>query len=169
MPSNQLQALLQCGCGCGAFCPCCPGWPETASGSIEWSSEAAPSDCSIGDPGNPVGDFSCPRTGDEEGVLLRSDATFLYVRLFCELNEELGTYSWKAQYRSANSGGTFEPPVSATWADAADFEFVCPDCADAVGGQATGTVDFTATMACETSGGVVEYSVLVHGVVTIGC
>ncbi len=154
-----------CACAESTNCPCCPGWPETASGSIEWSSVAEPNDCAIGDPGNPVGDFSCPQTGDLDGELIRSDATFLYVRLFCDPE----THIWKAQYRSAISGGTFEPPVSATWADATEVEFVCPDCANAVDGQATGTVDFTAVMACETSGGVVTYDVLVHGDVTIGC
>ena len=147
-------------------CPCCPGWPETASGSVDWTSIAAPSDCGASGPGeNPTGDFSCPETGDETGVLIRSDATFLYVRVFCDAD----TGIWQAQYRSAISGGIFEPPVSLTWADATDFEFVCPDCADAIDGQATGTIDFTAKMACETSGGVVEYDVVVHGDFTIGC
>lgn len=154
-----------CGCEEPDSCPCCPGWPERASGSISWSSVVVPSDCTDGGGSEPVGDFSCPLTGDEEGVLLRQDATFLRVRLFCD-PETLG---WKAQYRSAISGGGFEQPISSVWADATEVEFICPDCANAVGGQATGQVDFIARMACETSGGVTEYNVLVHGEVTIGC
>jgi len=168
MPSNQMQALLECCCGCGAFCPCCPGWPEDASASIAWTSTPETSDCGSFDPAYVTGDFSCTDTEDPIGTSLRSDSTFLFVRVFCQLNGD-GSHSWRAQYRSAISGGTFEPPVSSTWADAENFEFICPDCADAVDGQATGTIDFTAYMACETSGGVVQYAVLVHGVVTIGC
>jgi formylglycine-generating enzyme required for sulfatase activity len=169
LPNGDLIEVRCKECACdeqAPSCPCCPGWPETASGSVDWTSIAAPSDCGASGPGeNPTGDFSCPETGDETGVLIRSDATFLYVRVFCDAD----TGTWRAQYRSAISGGIFEPPVSLTWADATDFEFVCPDCADAVDGQATGTIDFTAKMACETSGGVVEYDVVVHGDVTIGC
>ena len=155
----------KCDCEDPASCPCCPGWPETASGSISWSSEAMPSDCTDGGGSEPTGDFSCPQIGDEEGTLIRQDATFLRVRLFCDPE----TLAWRAQYRSATSGGGFEQPISDTWADATDLEFVCPDCADAIDGQATGQVDFITQMACETSGGIVTYDVLVHGEVTIGC
>lgn len=155
----------KCVCAEPASCPCCPGWPEGASGSIAWTTSATANDCEDGSVESVTGDFSCTDTQDPLGTSVRERGTDLSVRLYCDSE----TGQWKAQYRSAISGGTFEPPISTTWADATDVEFICPDCADAVDGQATGTVDFIAQMACETSGGVVTYDVLVHGEVTIGC
>lgn len=154
-------------CCCGG-CPCCPGWPQRASGSVAWTSVAASGDCGGGTQ-NVTGDFSCEDTEDTEGTPIRTDATFLNVKVKCKIDPITGSYRWIAEYRSAISGGTFEPPISDTFAEATDFEFQCPDCANAVNGQATGTIDFVAKMACETSGGVTEYDVLVHGDVTIGC
>jgi hypothetical protein len=87
------------------------------------------------------------------------------VRVFCDSV----TGEWSVQYRSATSGGGFESPVSSVWKDVSSLTFVCPDCANAVNGVAYGTIDFIAEMACETSGGIVTYNVLVHGDVEIGC
>lgn len=169
MPSNQLEAILLCGCGCGSSgCPCCPGWPQGASGSVAWTSTAVSGDCGGGTQ-NSTGDFSCEDTEDPIGTPIRSDATFLNVKVKCKVDPDTGSYRWVAEYRSAISGGTFEPPISDTFAEATDTEFSCPNCTNAVNGQATGTVDFVAQMACETSGGIVTYDVLVHGVITIGC
>ena len=170
MAGNLKKAVLECGC-CGVFfCPCCPGWPERASASIAWTSRVTViNDC--GDSGEEfvTGDFSCQDTGDPLGVAIRLRGTFLNVRVFCDLDPLTGGFTWRAQYRSAVSGTGFEPPISATWADAEDFLFSCPDCADAVNGQATGFFMFTAFMGCETSGGIVVYPVEVEGLVTLGC
>lgn len=155
----------RCSCEEADTCPCCPGWPQGASGSIAWTTSAVANDCEDGSEESVTGDFSCEDIEDPIGTVVRERGTDLNVRLFCDAE----TQQWKAQYRSAISGGTFEPPISTTWADATEVEFVCPDCADAVDGQATGSVSFIAKMACETSGGVVEYDVLVVGLVTIGC
>jgi hypothetical protein len=155
-------ACKQCSCE-SSGCPCCPGWLLTASASVEYTTIPETSDCGAFDPAVVTGDFGCEDTGDPEGTVLRLDATFLNARVFCQDNGD-GTYQWKAQYRSAISGGTFEPPISDTWADAEDFEFTCPTCDDPIG-----EFSFIAYMACETSGGVVSYPVLVQGVVTIGC
>jgi formylglycine-generating enzyme required for sulfatase activity len=155
-------ACKQCLCE-SSGCPCCPGWLLTASASVEYTTIPETSDCGAFDPAVVTGDFGCEDTGDPEGTVLRLDATFLNARVFCQDNGD-GTYQWKAQYRSAISGGTFEPPISDTWADAEDFEFTCPTCDDPIG-----EFSFIAYMACETSGGVVSYPVLVQGVVTIGC
>jgi len=155
----------QCSCEQTGGCPCCPGWPQSASGSIAWTVDAVPSDCSGGGEINPTADFGCEFIGDELGTLVMQSEGDLYIRVFCDAE----TGSWKVQYRSPVSGGGFENPASATWADATDVEFVCPDCADSVNGQATGTIDFIAVSACETSGGVINYNVMCHGEITIGC
>ena len=147
-------------------CPCCPGWPLTASGIIHWSSSVSPTNDCDGGTSEIDGDFGCPGSDDDVGTKIRFPGTDLWVRAICDPV----TFQWKAQYRSATSGGGFDPPASATWADAADTDFVCPDCDDAVGGIATGTIDFTAEMACEISGPtIITYSVLVHGEIEIGC
>jgi len=149
-------------------CPCCPGWPLTASGIINWTTavettndcESAPSTVEVSS------DFGCPNTEDTTGTLLRTAATELWVRVFCDADTE----QWKVQYRSATSGGGYDPPASATWLDAPGVTFVCPDCANAVGGIATGTIDFIAEMACEVSGPtIVPYNIIVHGDVEISC
>jgi len=159
---TKKQAVVTC-CNCGTGCPCCPGWPQTASASVEYTSIPETSDCGSFSPTVVTGDFSCEDPGDPDGTVLRLDSTFLNAKVFCSINED-GTYNWKAQYRSAISGGTFESPISATWANAEDFEFFCPTCDEPIG-----TFSFIAYMACETSGGVVSYPVLVQGIVTIGC
>lgn len=153
-------------CDCIGGCRCCPGWPQGASGSVTWTSVVFPVNDCDGGPGESVtGDFSCEDTEDSEGVPIRLKSTDLNVKVKCKIDPITGNYRWVAEYRSAISGGIFEPPISATWAEAENLEFDCPSCA--TGG--TGAVDFVAKMACETSGGVVEYDVLVHGEITIGC
>lgn len=155
----------QCGCEVVEGCRCCPGWPLTKSGIIHWISTVTPINDCDGGISTIDGDFGCPEGTGELGTKIRFPGTDLWVRVFCEE----GTNQWKAQYRSATSGGGFDPPASTVWASAAGFDFSCPDCADAVDGVATGTIDFVAQMACETSGGVVTYDVLVHGDIEIGC
>lgn len=155
----------ECGCEVVEGCRCCPGWPLTKSGIIHWTSTVTPTNDCDGGISTIDGDFGCPEGTGELGTKIRFPSTDLWVRVFCEE----GTNQWKAQYRSATSGGGFDPPASTVWASAAGFDFSCPDCADAVDGVATGTVDFVAQMACETSGGVVTYDVLVHGDIEIGC
>lgn len=165
-PWQKKKAVLEC-C-CGASCPCCPGWPIGQSGIINWITVVAESnDCEIAPtPVEVSTDFGCPSQYTETGQLIRTAATELWVRVFCDS----ATGEWSVQYRSAVSGGSFESPVSAVWADAPDVEFVCPDCANAVNGVAYGSIDFTAKMACEISGpAIVEYDVLCHGEVEIGC
>lgn len=152
-------------CCCGG-CPCCPGWPGGQSGIINWISiPEADNDCESVSPVEASTDFGCPSQYTELGQLIRTAATELWVRVFCDPITE----QWTIQYRSATSGGGFESPVSAIWKDASDGSFVCPDCADAINGVAYGTIDFVAEMACETSGGIVTYNVLVHGDIEIGC
>lgn len=167
MPMSGQRAFLEC---CGCPCPCCPGWPGRVSAIIHWTSEVLISnDCELAPSIISLdGDFGCPGDrNDEEGTVLRTAATELRVRVFCESNGE--DFVWRVQYRSAVSGEGFVSPSSPTWADA-DFVFVCPNCAAADdNGSAHGTIDFVAIMACETSGGIVSYEVKVHGDVEIGC
>lgn len=153
-----------CACEEPDGCPCCPGWPLTASGIIHWTSTVTPTNDCDGGISEIDGDFGCPGSFDDVGVKIRFPSTDLWVRAICDIE----TGQWKAQYRSATSGGGFDPPASLVWADA-DSDFTCPDCANAVDGIATGTIDFIAQMACETSGGIVTYDVIVHGDIEIGC
>jgi len=156
----------ECTCDDSLNCPCCPGWPLLASGNIDWTtSVAVTNDCELAPSTVELSsDFGCIGTADATGTLLRTASTELWVRVYC-LDEV-----WHVQYRSAVSGVGFEPPASATWADATAVEFVCPDCANAVDGVATGTIDFIAVMACEVSGPtIVEYDIICHGEVTIAC
>jgi hypothetical protein len=152
-------------CDCIGGCRCCPGWPQTASGSVNWTTTATANDCENGAPESHTGDFSCDDTEDPEGTPVRQLGTYLNVKVKCKVDPLTGRYRWVAEYRSAISGGTFVSPISTVFAEAENLEFSCPSCA--TGG--TGTVDFIARQACETSGGVVEYDVLVHGEITIGC
>lgn len=160
---QKKAAVLACGC-CGG-CPCCPGWPLGQSGIINWITTVETSnDCeSAPSPIELSSDFGCE--GSISDTLLRTASTELWVRVYCDSE----TTGWRVQYRSAATGATFESPTSGTWVDAPDVTFVCPDCnpGDAI---AIGTIDFTAVMACEISGPtIVEYNVLVHGEVQIGC
>lgn len=167
MSRQKKRAVVECCCVGAGACPCCPGWPLTQSGIINWiTTVETNNDCEIAPtPVEVSTDFSCDGSFTEAGQLIRTAATELWVRVYCVAGE-----GWKVQYRSAVTGGGFESPVSATWRDAPDVDFVCPDCADAVDGVAYGTIDFTAIMACEVSGPtIVEYNVLVHGEIEIGC
>lgn len=155
-------------CCCGG-CPCCPGWTQPASGSIQWTSTSDSSDCGAGSTVTPaVIEFGCiGAPEDEDGTLIRQDETYLYVRVWCDYE----TLEWHVQYRSGTTGGggTCTSPASTTWVDV-DYDFVCPDCAEAVDGIATGTIDFIAIMCCEISGPtVVTYNVAVHADIEIPC
>lgn len=156
----------ECGCEKPDWCPCCPGWPQLASGLIHWTTAVETSnDCQSAPSITEVSaDFGCVGEGSGEGTLVRQDATNLYLRVFCVAETE----TWKVQYRSAITGGGFDAPASTTWVDAA-VSFVCPDCGNAVDGVAIGTIDFTAVMACETSGGIVNYNIICHADVELAC
>jgi hypothetical protein len=154
-------------CCCEGGCPCCRGWPAGQSGIINWISVVeSNNDCEISpSPVETSTDFGCPSQYTETGQIIRSAATELWVRVFCDSITE----KWSVQYRSATTGGGFESPVSPVWKDVNSLEFICPDCQNKIDGIAYGTIDFIAEMACETSGGIVAYNVLVHGNVEIGC
>lgn len=154
-------------CCCGG-CPCCLGWDQAVSGSIQWSAVADASDCGTGENTPAAEAFGC--TGapeDETGTLILQMDTYLYVRVWCDYE----TLEWHVQYRSGTTGvpGDCENPASTTWLDVA-YDFVCPDCADAIDGIAYGTIDFIAVMCCTISGPtVVTYNVTVHADIEIPC
>jgi hypothetical protein len=160
-----------CTCISGTGCPCCPGWPQEKSANIDWTVTVLPNDCE--GPGATVeiaGDFSCEDVEDPEGAIIWFGASHLSVKVKCKIDPLTGSYRWVAEYRSAVSGvisgqGPFSPPISPFWAEAEDLEFDCPDCA--TGG--IGTLDFTAQLGCETSGGITYYPAMVHGEITVGC
>ena len=156
-----------CECDVQDSCACCPGWPQAASGNVSWTAEADAGavNCGAGDTtGSDL--FGCDGTLSDTGTLLSIGGQELWVRVWCD-----NVYGdWHVQYRSNFSTGVHaEPPAADAWADA-EVDFVCPDCADAVGGIATGTIDFIALQSCEHSGpGIDYYGVLVHGDVEIPC
>lgn len=147
-----------CDCQKPTWCPCCPGWPQLASGLIHWTTAVETSnDCQSAPTIIELsGDFGCVGTEDEIGTILREEATNLYARVFCVAETE----QWKVQYRSL--------ATSYEWVDVIST-FICPDCGDAVDGVATGTIDFIAVMACETSGGIVNYNIICHADVELAC
>jgi hypothetical protein len=117
-----------------------------------------------------VSNLGCEEVTDPSLVLghqIREDGSILEVRVFCEPFED--GVRWRVQYRSAASGGGSEYPISDTWADAEDVEFICPDCADAVDGIATGSIEFIAHQVCDTSGGDVFYDILVTATIELPC
>ena len=164
MPSNQQQALLECGCGCGDRCKCCPGWPLERSAQIHFTStEQAVNDCT------PIVQiwefsdiFSC--TGNEFYPIYDATNFALFVRVICDET----TNTWKIEYKSYATGMVGVDPLTGSWVEVA-YDFVCPDCDDAVDGIATGTFDFVAVNGCETSGGLVTFNVLVHADVEVQC
>tara|TARA_R110000823_G_scaffold20193_5_gene62042 strand:- start:595 stop:1815 length:1221 start_codon:yes stop_codon:yes gene_type:complete len=160
-------ACKVCSCVADGDCPCCPGWPLTSSGIINWSTiNTAITDCvpGIGDPQEVSSDFGCIGTLNE-GIIWTVDLS-LYVRVYCENG------AWICEYKSPATGptpGAIDAPGDWLWVDAG-ATVSCPDCANAVGGIATGTIDFTATMRCEISGPTfIDYDVLCHGDIEIGC
>lgn len=157
-----------CACEEPDGCPCCPGWPLGSSGSIAWtSSNVAPNDCDPISPGivEVTGDFGCPAEVDND-TIIRTSSDTLHVRVYCDLE----TMQYVVQYKSAatSPGGVLSAPELWEWVTVT-YDLTCPDCANAVDGIATGTIDFTAYMACETSGGLTSYPILVHGDIEVGC
>ena len=153
-------------CCCGG-CPCCPGWDQAVSGSIQWSAVADASDCGGGSNTPGVEAFGCiGAPEDETGTLLLSLDTDLYVRVWCDYE----TLEWHVQYRSGTTGvDDCESPASTTWLEVAN-DFVCPNCDDAIDGIAYGTIDFIAVMCCEISGPtIVTFNVTVHADIEIPC
>jgi hypothetical protein len=75
---------------------------------------------------------------------------------------------WKIEYKSLATGMTGNDVSTGEWVEVV-YDFECPDCADAVDGVAYGTFDFVAVNACETSGGLVNFNVLVHADVEVQC
>lgn len=153
-------------CCCGA-CPCCLGWPSTSSGGIVWTAVSDASDCGASAEDGSSQDFGCTGSPEDEiGTLIFSAYTDLYVRVFCDF----ATGIWKVQYRSGTTGpGDCEVPAADEWIDVV-YDFVCPDCEDAIDGVAYGTIDFIAVMCCEISGPtIVTFNVTVHADIEIPC
>ena len=157
-----------CACEKTKGCPCCPGWPLGASGSIAWTtSNVAPNDCDPISPGivEVTGDFGCPAEIDND-TIIRTSSDTLHVRVYCD--QETGQYVVKYKSAATSPGGVLSTPELWEWVTVI-FDLSCPDCADAVYGVAAGTIDFTAYMACETSGGLTTYPILVHGDIEVSC
>jgi hypothetical protein len=157
-------------CSCETIgCPCCPDWPQTASASITWISINVPSDCnSTATPQVVAGDFGCNTIAEETGTIIFIDSNSLRVRVFCDPE----TTIWSVQYKSPATSTWPGPGLGSEdywqWVDVV-YDFSCPACSTAVDGIATGTIDFVARMRCETSGGIVDYDIIVHGDVEIVC
>jgi hypothetical protein len=158
-----MQAIMECGC-CGDRCKCCPGWPLDRSAQIHFTStEQAVNDCT---PIIQIWEFSdifsC--TGNEFYPIYDATNFALFVRVICDET----TNTWKIEYKSYATGMVGVDPLTGSWVEVA-YDFVCPDCDDAVDGVATGTFDFVAVNGCETSGGLVTFNVLVHADVEVQC
>ena len=159
----------RCDCVGPSVCPCCPDWPLGASASIRWTSaNAAANDCT-GDttPQEVTGDFGCPNAIESETIIFIVD-TPLRVRIYCD--EDDG--GWIVEYKSAATSPWPGPGLGdeSTWEwVAVEYDLACPNCDEAVDGIALGTIDFTALMRCETSGGFVDYEVIVHGDIEVVC
>jgi len=152
-------------CCCGVSgCNCCPGWPLERSAQIHFTSmEAAINDCTPIIQTWEFSDiFSC--TGNDLYPIY--DATGLAV--FVKVNCNTETNEWTITYKSAATGMTSNDPDTGSWVEVV-YDFECPDCANAIDGIAYGTFDFIAVNACETSGGLVNFNVLVHADVEVQC
>ena len=78
------------------------------------------------------------------------------------------TLAWVVEYKSLATGMVANDPDTGSWVTVV-YDFACPDCADSIDGVAYGTFDFVAVHACETSGGLVTFNVLVHADVEVQC
>lgn len=153
-----------CDCEESNYCPCCPGWPQGASATLRWfsiSAEAPPGSS----PQEVSGDFGCSDEIDEGTIIYIAEEP-LNARVFCVGESN----TWKVQYKSpatSPSGGIDAPELWA-WVDV-EYDFQCPDCADAVDGIATGTIDFVGKMRYDSSGGIVDYDVIIHADIQLVC
>lgn len=155
----------QCACEQPDGCPCCPGWPLERSANIYFTSiEQSVNDCvPIIDEQEYSDIFGCVGTALNYPIF-QNVGNLLFVRVVCDPD----TLAWKVEYKSLATGMVANNPDTGTWVEVV-FDFSCPDCADAVGGVAYGTFDFIAVHACETSGGLVTFNVLVHADVEVQC
>jgi len=156
----------KCGCDEGDNCPCCPGWPLERSANIFFSSiEETGTDCN----GTPTiqefsDTFGCTGTALNYNIY-SNVGNFLFVRVVCDPD----TLAWVVEYKSPATGMTGNDPDTGSWV-AVVYDFVCPDCADAIDGVAHGTFDFVAVTQCEISGPtIITFNVLVHADVEVQC
>jgi hypothetical protein len=158
-------ACKQCACEQPDGCPCCPGWPLERSANIYFTSiEQSVNDCvPIIDEQEYSDTFGCVGTALNYPIF-QNVGNLLFVRVVCDPD----TLAWKVEYKSLATGMVANNPDTGTWVEVV-FDFSCPDCADAIGGVAYGTFDFIAVHACETSGGLVTFNVLVHADVEVQC
>ena len=175
MPSNQMQALLECGCGCGNVCdiPCCPGF------NVE--------DATLDNTGYEPGGLGCPDitacldVSCDNGMRMNvtSPDTPEYVELFeghtiCAIFASVGTHSIpglvgffevEAVVACIDGGGTYKgfvryslsPTLSiptGVWIETT-AGWTCPDC-DALGSGAAAyaTLYWDAFVDCSVCSGV---------------
>jgi hypothetical protein len=152
-------------CCAGDGCPCCPGWPLERSANIYFSSiEETVNDCVPIIALQEYSDtFGCTGTALNYPIF-QNVGNLLFVRVVCDPE----TQAWVVQYKSLATGMTANDPDTGSWVTVV-YDFVCPDCADAIDGVAYGSFDFVAVHACETSGGLVTFNVLVHADVEVQC
>jgi len=164
MPSNQQQALMECGCCGGDRCPCCLGWPLTRSANIYFTSiESGLNDCVPIILAQEYSDvFGC--VGTPEYPVFQNVGNKLYVRVVCSES----TNAWVVEYKSLATGMVGDDPDTGDWIVVV-YDFTCPDCDDAIDGVAYGSFDFVGVHACETSGGLVSFDVLIHADVEVQC
>jgi hypothetical protein len=146
-------------------CPCCPGWPLERSANIYFSSiEQSVNDCVPIIALQEYSDiFGCSGTALNYNIF-QNVGNFLFVRVVCNPD----TLAWVVEYKSLATGMVANDPDTGSWVEVV-FDFVCPDCADSIDGVAYGSFDFIAVHACETSGGLVSFNVLVHADVEVQC
>lgn len=154
----------RCSCEQTEGCPCCPGWPLERSADIYFASiEATVNDCVPIIALQEYSDtFGC--TGTTPYPIFQNVGNLLYVRVVCDPD----TLAWVVEYKSLATGMVANDVNTGTWV-AVVYDFICPDCADAIDGVAYGSFDFVAVHACETSGGLVTFDVLVHADVEVQC
>jgi len=155
----------KCGCAASEGCPCCPGWPLEKSANIYFSSiEESVNDCVPIIALQEYSDtFGCTGTALNYPIF-QNVGNLLFVRVTCDPE----TLEWIVEYKSLATGMVANDPDTGTWVPVV-YDFVCPDCADAIDGVAYGSFDFVAVHACETSGGLVTFNVLVHADVEVQC
>jgi formylglycine-generating enzyme required for sulfatase activity len=156
----------QCSCDQSVDgCPCCPGWPLERSANIYFASiEQSVNDCVPIIALQEYSDiFGCSGTALNYNIF-QNVGNFLFVRVVCNPD----TLAWVVEYKSLATGMVANDPDTGSWVEVV-FDFVCPDCADSIDGVAYGSFDFIAVHACETSGGLVSFNVLVHADVEVQC
>jgi hypothetical protein len=169
LPNGDLIEVVCKQCACEERpvdgCPCCPGWPLERSANIYFASiEQSVNDCVPIIALQEYSDiFGCLGTALNYNIF-QNVGNFLFVRVVCDPE----TLAWVVEYKSLATGMVANDPDTGSWVEVV-FDFVCPDCSDAIDGVAYGSFDFVAVHACETSGGLVSFNVLVHADVEVQC